>query len=337
LHLNRLNILGTLMIIIGILLFFMDFLDKMMLILTYPFLEGSSEGKAVLFFLIMGSMLLIYPLFRFDGKIMKKMMTISPTFKVGELKYLKMTILMIFFIYIIGIIIEIWIRVKLGVSIFTIFVSLDPAFSTTSVTHSHILKSLLGSFINYIGIYIPSHIHTGISLAQYVPFFTFIIFILFPLIYIAGMISLNNQRDLYKLIIIFALTISFIGMLDGGLFSAPALVGFSGLLGIYAIKTPFSPRQLIKPSLIIAVLIILRVYIGLIGTQPDFHEITIIEPTENIELNGHNVLTMKNEGSKTIIKISKKTTDKNLIEEMIHTLNDKCSGFFISWNIYSSF
>ena len=207
--------------------------------------------------------------------------------------------------------------------------------SSTSITHSHILKSVLGSFIEFLGIHVPAHINTGVSLAQYFSPVAFAIFIAFPLVYLTGLISLSHREDIYKIILAFGLTISLIGMLDGGLFSTPALFGLLILLSVYFVKKPFSPKYLAKPMLIVILLIILRVSIGLIGTNTEFHEITIINPSENIDLNGYNVLSVKKEGNKMIVKVPGNTNDKVLLLKLIDDLKGKCSGFFLSWNIYS--
>lgn len=331
LRLNKLNIIGIFMMLFAILLFFTNFLDNIILTLTYPFLEGSSEGKSVILFMVMGSLLFFYPLFNENGTIAKKISLL----KFDGQKYLKLTILMVFITYIFIIFLEIWIRVKIGVSLFTIFVSFNQSASSTSIVHSHVLKSVLGYFVSSSGIYVPSHINTGSSLAQYVSPVSFIAIIAFPLVYTAGIISINGRRDLYKVILAFAITTSLIGMLDGGLFSAPALVGLSGLLGIYAIKTPFSPRNLIKPSVVIIILIIIRVSIGLIGSNADFHEITIINPSENIDLNSYEVLSVEENTDRLIVKLPANINDKDLLLKLIEDLKGKSDGFFISWNIFS--
>ncbi len=333
-HLNKLNLIGIFMMLFAILLFFTNFLDSTILTLTYPFLEGSSEGKSVILFMVTGSLLLFYPLFNEKGVIAKKISSID-SLKFNKQKYLKYTIIIVLITYLFGILLEIWIRTKFGVSLFTIFVSINHSATSTSIVHSHVMKSVLGYFVSSSGVYVPSHINTGSSLAQYVTPVAFITIIAFPLVYISGIISLNGRRDLHKAILAFALTTSLIGMLDGGIFSAPALVGLSGLLGVYVIKTPFSPRYLIKPGAVIIILIIIRVSIGLIGTNADFHEITVLNPSDNIEISSYEVLSMEKEGSKLIIKVPANINDKDLLLQLISDLRGKSDGFFLSWNLFS--
>jgi len=331
LRLNKLNIIGIIMMLFAIIIFFTNTFDKIILTLTYPFLEGSSEGKSVILFMIMGSLLLLYPLFNENEAIKKRMRSL----KLDNQKYLKITIITVFLTYLFIILMEIWIRAKFGVSLFTIFVSFNHSASSTSVIHSHVLKSVLGYFVSSSGIYVPSHINTGSSITQYVSPVAFIAIISFPIVYIAGLISMNGRRDIYKVILAFAITTSLIGMLDGGMFSTPALVGLSGLLGIYAIKSPFSPRNLIKPSFIIIILIIIRVSIGIIGSNADVHEITIINPSDNIDLNSYHVLSVEKENNKMIVKVPGNINDKELLLKLIVDLKGKCNGFFLSWNIFS--
>ena len=145
----------------------------------------------------------------------------------------------------------------------------------------------------------------------------------------------NQERNLYRIILAFVLTLSLIGILDGGLFSTPAIIGLAGLLGLYFIKKPFSPRDLLKPSVIIIFLIILRFSLGLLGTNTEVHEITIINPADNIDLQGYDVLNVQKEQNKTIITVPGNINDKELLKELTTSLKGKCSGFFLSWNLLS--
>lgn len=323
------------MILFAIFIYATNLLDHVILSITYPFLEGSSEGKSVILFAVMGSMLLLYPLFRQEGFIGKKMSKYVPQLSFESQKYLKITIIIIFITYLFGIFLEIWIRAKFGVSLFTMFVSFGPDASSTSINHSHVLKSVLGSFVEFIGIRVPSQINTGVSLAQYFSPVAFAIFIAFPLVYLTGLASLSRRDDFYKIILAFGVTVSLIGMLDGGLFSVPALFGLLILLSAYYMKKPFKLKYITKPFLIILLLVILRFSISLIGTNTEYHEITIIDPSENIDLNGYNVLSVQKEGNKMIVRVPGNLFDKTLLLNLTNDLKGKCSGFFLSWNIYS--
>lgn len=324
------------MILFAGLLFVTKFLDNFILAITYHLLEGSSEGKSIILFGVMGSLLLFYPLFKSNGVFGKRISSLSPHLKIDSQKYLKFTIITIFFTYLVGLLIEIWIRIKLGVSLFTIFVSYNSnEFSTTALTHSHVFKSVLGFVINSLGMHISSGINAGGPLAQYTVPLSLIVLITFPLIYIAGIIALSGKRDIYKVILAFALTISFIGMLDGGMLNFPAWIGLICLLGIYFIKKPFSLLNVSKPMIILVLIIILRLSISVFGSNTDFHEITVINPSDNITFNGYDVLSVQKEGNKMIVELPGNLSDKPLLLKLIPDLQGKCSGFTISWNYKS--
>ena len=323
------------MILLSVLIFSTKFLDQLILNITYPFLEGSSQGKSVLLFGLLGSILLLYPIFNFKGRIMRKISTINPALNENENYYLKLVIILVMLTYIIGILIEIIIRLKLGVSIFTTFVAMDPSPTSTSITHSHVFKSVLGDLISLTGMHVPTNVHTGSALIQYTSPLSFIVLFTFPLTYLLGLISLNQRPNLQKIILAFALTTSLIGMLDGGLFSTPALVGLSGLLGVYAIKKPFSIKDLLKPSIIIVLIIILRISIGLLGTNTEYHEVTFIDEKIPVDLNGYNVTSIVHVGDKTIIRITTNQSDKSILNDTVQRSEGKVSGFTLSWDIFS--
>jgi hypothetical protein len=293
---------------------------------------GSSQGKALIFFFLMGSLLLLSPLV----KTSKFIRNSKITNKSGNY-YLKLVIILVMGTYILGLILEIWIRAKFGVSIFTTFVSTSSSISSSSLIHSHVFKSMLGVLISDLGLYLPLNIHTGISLAQYVPKFALIIFAVFPMVYFLGILSSDNRTDIQKFILIFAISTALIGMLDGGMFSTPALVGISGLLGVYAIKKPFSPRNLLKPSYFIVFLLIIRILLGLIGSNPDVYVVTVIGGSSEIDLQGMDVLDEKVVGDKTIITVSSDLNELIFLNQIFNLLKDKNPIFFVSWNFYSFF
>lgn len=325
------------MIMFAVVLAVTNFLDKIILDITYHFLEGSSQGKSIILFSVMGSLLLLYPLFNLEGIIGKRISSINNLLKYEGKKYLKFTIITIFFTYISGLLIEVLIRIKLGVPILTTFIAYNSnSYSSSAVAHSHVFKSVLGFIIQSLGIHINTGVNAGVPLIPYTIPLALIVLVTWPLIYIAGIISVSNQeKNLYKIILAFVLTLSLIGILDGGLFSTPAIIGLAGLLGIYFIKKPFSARNLLKPSVIIIFLIILRFSLGLLGTNTEIHEITIINPADNIDLQGYDVLNVQKEQNKTIITVPGNINDKVLLTELTKSLKGKCSGFFLSWNILS--
>lgn len=323
------------MILFAIFIFATNLLDHIILSITYPFLEGSSKGKSIILFAVMGSLLLFYPLFRSDGLIGEHIFSLSPKLEFNSQKYLKFTLILMFFTYLIGQLIEMLIRVKMGVSLFTIFTAYNSSgFSSTAMTHSHAFKSVLGFVLQSGGIHFSSTINAGDPLAMYTLPLALIVLITFPLIYIAGITALSERRDLIKVIMAFALTILFIGMLDGGILDFPSWIGLFILLGIYFIKKPYL-RNVSKPMIIIVILFLLRFSVSVFGTNTEFHEITIIDPSDNINLNGYDVLDVQKEGNKMIVKVPGNLFDKTLLLNLTSDLDGKCSGFFLSWNIYS--
>ena len=320
------------MIIIGVLTIFIRSLDTIMLQITYPFLMGSSEGKSIIFFFLMGSILIINQLMK-NSKFFENSKISS---KNGNY-YLKLVIILALTTYIIGLLFEIWIRSKFGVSIFTTFVSTSPNISTSSIIHSHIFKSMLGILISDTGIYVPLNIHTGISLAQYVPKFALIIFAVFPIVYILGLFSIKNRTDSQKIVLAFALSTTLIGMVDGGLFSSPSIIGLFGLLIIYSIKNPFSLSNLIKPSTFIILLLMIRVLLGLMGSNPHIYEVTTFGVDGNVDLQGYNILNEKTINGKTIIDVSSDTNELTFLNQTFNRFKGNYPIYFVSWNIYSFF
>jgi hypothetical protein len=107
LRLNKLNIIGIILILFAVILALTNFLDKLILEITYPFLEGSSQGKSIILFTVLGSLFLLYPLFNLEGIIGKRISSINNLLKYDGKKYLKFTIITIFFTYIFGLLIEV--------------------------------------------------------------------------------------------------------------------------------------------------------------------------------------------------------------------------------------
>lgn len=329
----NLAIIGIILIITGVLTISVDFLQKAATNLLYPLLLGSSEGKAVLFFIIMGSLLVLNSLIG-TGKLRSRFAFTDIS---DSKKYLKYTIIIVLFTYTIGIIIEIWLRLNFGVSLFTVFVSLNPDISSTSIIHSHIFKSALGYIISTWGAVVPSNIHTGDSLFKYVSPLAYIILITLPLAYITILLSMDSRMIHYRLIIAFAAALTLIGMVDGGLFSNPAIIGFAGLIGMYYVEKPFSKRNLIKPAMIVLVIILAGLCLEIGGSNTDYHQIKLINQTEPADLAGYDVISIENNNNTTIINLSHNKSDKEILKSLFNVFKGKADGFFTTWNFYSYF
>lgn len=223
----------------------------------------------------------------------------------------------------------------MGVSPFTTFISMNPAAST-SLTHSHVFKASLSPITGLV-VPVSSGIHTGSSLAGHIPFLLPVTIISITLIYILGLLSTGDRRDFHVAIVIFATASTIIGIIDGGLFSTPALVGLSGIIGMSALRVPFSPGNLKIPTLIIASLVVLRVLLGILGSVPGYYEVTIIEPSGNPSLEGLPVLSEERKGDKLVLKLSPDQNEMVLLDRLTRRLDGKCSGFFMTWNFFSFF
>jgi hypothetical protein len=323
------------MIILGILVWKLGFLHGIVTSLFWPLTLGSSESKAVIFLILMGSLLLINSLIS-STKINNHKFNMQDTY--SSKKYLKYTIILILITFTIGLICEVLLRLKFGVSIFTVFVSLNPNITSTSIIHTHIFKSVLGyTFTTILGVVVPSHVHTGESLFKYISPLAYVIFLTLPLIYVTSLISMDNRIDLYKLIIAFAATLALIGIVDGGIFSNPAIIGLAGLIGMYFIEKPFSPRNLIKPSIIILIIILAGLGLEIGGSNPDYHQITVIHPAQPVNMSNYDILSIENNNDKSIIDIKSTINDKETLLNLYQTFQGKADGFFMTWNFYSYF
>ena len=126
-------------------------------------------------------------------------------------------------------------------------------------------------------------------------------------------------------------SLTMIGMIDGGLFSNPAIIGFAGLIGMYFIEEPFSPRNLIKPSLVVLLIIMAGLAIEIGGSNPVNHQITLINQTEPVIWSGYNV---QENGNNTYTLYYNQNDKKNLVK-LFSTIKGKADAFFITWNFYS--
>ena len=326
-YINRFTVIGTILIIIGILIYELEALHSIATSLFYPLLLGSSEGKLILFLFSMGSLLILNSVIT-SGRITKKFTGWNIS---ASKRYLKYTIILVLITYLAGILIEIWLRLNFGVSLFTVFVSLNPDVSSTSIVHSHIFKSALGSILSTLGAVFPSNIHTGDSLFRYISPLAYLIVITLPLTYISSLISMDNRMGHYRVIIAFAASLAMMGMIDGGLFSNPAIIGFAGILGMYFIEEPFSPRNLIKPAIIVFLIIMAGLAIEIGGSNTVNHQITLINQTEPVNWNGYNVQDNENNS----ITLYYNQNDKKNLVNLFGIVKNKADAFFITWNFYS--
>jgi len=243
--------LGIFFIIIAIIIFFTDVLNPFIRPLTQIILMGSSKGKDILFFFILGIILILSQLFEYDDdfketKFMKKLnsLKISSIFKLKNNDYIKISLVIFVATAIFGIILELIIRYQMGISPFTIFVAMDNGFSTTSILHSHVYKPVIGNIISYflssISLSVPSGINIGDSLSRYVPSFANIIVIIIPILFFTQLAALKDRLAPVRLLFTFTIACGLIGLFDGGLFTTPCIGGIFGMLVVYFDESVFN-------------------------------------------------------------------------------------------------
>jgi hypothetical protein len=113
-------------------------------------------------------------------------------------------------------------------------------------------------------------------------------------------------------------------------------MGLGGTLGMYAIKSPFQFRQLLYPALVVILLILSGVAVEVGGSNPAYHELTIINP-QSLDLSGYDVISIQEGEDRTIVRIRTDQSDKEFIEGLFSTLSGKADGFFMTWNFATYF
>lgn len=321
-------ITGIILILLSFIILVTNFVDAFVTSLLWPLLEGSSEGKTVIFLGLIGMTLILSSLIRQNKFIQEKL------YKNEEyhLKYIAYTITILIIAALIGLALEAYIRQQFGVSFFTILTSMDPNTSTSSPMHSHVYKSVLGVFAN---LFVPSHINTGSSILRYAMPYVLVILILWPVSYILGLFGLSNMRDLHRIVSIIALNVALIGLLDGGIFSQPFLIGIGFLLLVYFSNGKIGLKYFIKPVIIMGYILLLGMIIEVGGSDTTCHTLTVINQTEPVDMSNYNVTSIEVNGDITTYKLNTSIADKQLIREIFEKYKGKSNLTFMSWNFYT--
>jgi hypothetical protein len=330
-----LDIIGIILIILGISIYITDFLDPYVIKFTWVLLSGSSEGKSILLFVGMGVILLLNSILISRKGFLSNLYTKIYGFSPEGRKYLIILAGVAFLTYFVGIAIEIFLRYKYGVSPLTIFVSLNPNPTSSSPMHSHVFKSVFGYLINISGFHVPGHINTGGSLVREVLPGAFLILFTLPLAFIAGILSLDKRHDLVKLLLALSVTLVLVSMVDGGLVSQPGVFGLAGIFVFYYVKSPFKLRQLLKPTFLIMLIVVSGMMIENSGSNSSYHDITVINVKQPIDWSGYPIMSIHEEGNKTVVRIKTDRGDKILLENLFNTLGGNADGFFMTWNFAS--
>lgn len=333
---DKIGLSGIILILAGLFIYATSALDQMVTMITWPLLSGSSEGKAVLLMVMMGCFLLLNSLintWKFLSPLKDKVKSYSPDGK----KFFKWTLIIIIITCLIGVLIEFYIRLKYGISPLTIFVSTNPTSTSTSPMHTHVFKSVFGHLADRMGSLVPEHVHTGGSLYYEVIPWAYFIIITMPLACVTGLFALNEGRNIQRVFMAFALTLSLIGMVDGGLYSQPLVIGMGLLFILYFIRRPFQFRQLILPLAMIFLVALSGLALELAGNNSSYREITVINQFESVELSGYNILSTEEKGNITVIRMDTSVSDKKTLEDLLDKYQGRADGFFMTWNFFSYF
>lgn len=239
---------------------------------------------------------------------------------------------MLFGCAVIGLLIEVHIRQQFGVSIFTILTSMDPNTSTTSIMHSHAYKSVLG-YLSYN--FVPMHVNTGVSILKFVWPYALIIIPIWICSYILGVIGLSDMKDSYRMIGIIALSITLIGIFDGGMFSQPFLIGLFLLISLYFANGRIGIKYLVKPVVIMGYVLLVAMIIEVGGSDITQHTLTVVNQTQPVDMTEYNVTHVEVHGDCITYTLNCSTPDKQLIRDVFASFKGKCDVTFMSWNFYS--
>ena len=377
--LNKYFLIGLIFLSLAILIFFSNFSENFIRPFTQIFLMGSSKGKDILFFGILGLFLILSQLFEYntskensiinkiiDFKIVNKFLNIL-TLK--NKTYLKFSIILFFFAGVFGLILEILMRYNLGIAPFTIFVAMNPDPTTTSLLHSHIYKSVIGTSISQLTI-APTGVHIADSLFQFVPKIASIIIIIFPILFLSLVLSSKNRLSPSLSILALSAVCGLIGLIDGGFLATPYIIGIYGMLFVYfeedrlnyylgkifknkyiinktkdvivilkknKIKTKTTIIRLI-PHVFLLLIIIFRLSLSIIGANVEYYEVNIMNPTTNTDLeNSYSVILSEKNLNKTAYHISPIYNEMELLNNLTKSLNNKSSSYSMTWNFFSYF
>lgn len=355
---NKTILIGIAFILLGGVIFLTDMLNPIIRPVTYLFLMGSSKGKDILLFGLLGLILIL-------SQIIKK--------DIDTTKYLKISIVLGSVLLILGILLEVIFRMQMGIGLNTVFCSMTNGMSSTSILHTHLLKSILGEVITQIiGPFIQSDINTGVGLYAYVPSFSFLVILLIPVLFATVVLSSQKRPWFTNFLIAFFSSCLFIGIIDGGMFATPSYVGIFGLYLVYRNgyylnyivgrllkdETLLKENELIQPVyrnrgfsekrylfnrfliwFVVIVFILLRFTVALAGAEPDYYTVDVVNATEDIDLGNISVEILNyeqnNDLNKTTYHIDPSYNEMKLINDLKTPLNNSCEYYTVSWNAYS--
>ena len=177
--LNKTIIIGLIFMLLAGVIFVSDVLNPIIRPITHLFLMGSSKGKDIIFFGLLGLFLILSQLIDRD---------------IDSNKYLKISIIIGSVLLVSGILLEIAFRLKMGIKLNTIFASMSGTMTSTSILHTHLLKSVLGALlVQIMGPFIQSDINTAVGLYSYVPSIGFLVILLIPVLFITLVLAIQKR------------------------------------------------------------------------------------------------------------------------------------------------
>ena len=221
---------GIILIVFGAMLFFLSGIDQFIRPFTQPILMGSSKGKDILFFVLLGITIILSTLGDNEKAYIYFKNLHIPEILKDKRFYLKLSLILFLFAAIAGIVMEFYLRNSLGIDWNTILVIMNPSETSTSILHSHLYKGIFGTILGMLLTYIPAGIRTGSSLSAYTPDLIGLLFILIPINYFIMVLSMQRRKAAPRIFLAFASTIGIIGLIDGGLFATPTVGGIYGIL-----------------------------------------------------------------------------------------------------------
>ena len=355
---NKTILVGVAFILLAGVIFLTNILNPIIRPVTYLFLMGSSKGKDIIFFGLLGLFLIL-------SQVIKK--------EIDTTKYLKVSMITGGLLLILGIVLEVLFRLQMGIKLNTVFCSMTNGMSSTSILHTHLIKSILGAVLTQImGPFIQSDINTGVGLYAYVPSFAFLVILLIPVLFVAIVLSTQKRPWFTNFLIAFFSSCLIIGIVDGGMFATPSYVGILGLYLVYRngyylnyivgklVKdnSLLEENELIQPVyrnrgfsqkrflfnrlgiyFFVILVILLRFTVAFAGAEPDYYTVDIANPSEDIDLGNISVEVIDNEHdnktNKTTYHIDPQYNEMKLINDLRTPLDNSCEYYTVSWNIYS--
>ena len=354
--LNKTIIVGLMFIIFAGLIFVTDIFNPIIRPITYQFLMGSSKGKDIIFFGLFGLFLILSQMIEKD---------------IDTTRYLKISIVLGTVLLALGIVLEVIFRMQMGIALNTVFCSMSNGMSSTSILHTHLLKSILGALLTQMmGPFIQSGINTGVGLYQYVPSFSFLVVLLIPILFATLTLAIQKRPWFTNFLIAFFSSCLFIGIIDGGMFATPSYVGILGLFLVYRNgfylnyivgkvlrdENLLEQNELIQPVyrnrgfsqirylfnrfgiyFFVILVIFLRFTVAFAGAEQDCYTVDIVNPTGEIDLGNISAEVIDNTTTlnKATYHIDPSYNEMKLINDLKVPLNNSCEYYTVTWNAYS--